>query len=80
MRVKLPGKSLLAISESGEKNAQDRKIFPVFLPTCVLPTRVPDGPNLPTSLLAHTYIKDGLSELDRLHTKCGDIGIKMLGL
>ena len=68
----------LAISESGHKNAQDRKLFPVFLPTCVLPTRVPDGPNLPTSLLAHTYIKDGLSELDRLHAKCGDIGIKYL--
>ena len=29
-------------------------------------------------LLAKTYIKEGLSEVERYHAKCGDVGIKYL--
>ena len=39
---------------------------------------MPDGGALPTSLLARTYIKEGLSLVDRLHAKCGDVGVKYL--
>jgi len=42
-----------------------------------LPAEIPDGP-LPASLLARTYIKPGLSELDRYHAKFGDVGIKYM--
>ena len=31
-----------------------------------------------SALLAKTYIKEGLSDVDRLHAKCGDVGIKYL--
>lgn len=34
--------------------------------------------NLPISLLAKTYIKPGLSDLDRFHAKFGDVGIKYI--
>jgi len=36
------------------------------------------GDKLPTSLLAKTYVKQGLSDLDRYHAKLGDIGIKYM--
>ena len=31
-----------------------------------------------TALLSRTYIKEGLSDADRYHAKCGDVGIKSL--
>ena len=41
-----------------------------------MPSTVPGGDSLPAAMLAHTYIKSGLSDIDRLHAKCGDVGIK----
>ena len=43
-----------------------------------LPKFVADGLTLPTTMLAKTYIKDGLSVLDRYHAKFGDVGIKYI--
>ena len=43
------------------------------MPECIL-----DGENIPIALLAKTYIKEGLSDVERLHAKCGDVGIKYL--
>ena len=43
----------------------------------ILPELVCDGPTLPSALLART-IKDGLSVLDRYHSKFGDVGIKYI--
>ena len=55
------------------------RTFPVTIPPVInMPTFVSDGAELPAMLLAHTYIKEGLSEVDRLHTKCRDVGIKYL--
>ncbi len=39
---------------------------------------VKDALSLPKALLAPTYIKEGLSEVERYHAKCGDVGIKYL--
>jgi transposase InsO family protein len=44
----------------------------------LLPSHIFGSESLPSSLLAQTYIKDGLSDIDRYHAKCGDIGIKYL--
>ena len=41
-----------------------------------LPQTIPDEPG--QALLAKTYIKEGLSELDRFHAKLGDIGVKAM--
>lgn len=43
-----------------------------------LPLTVKEAPSLPSALLAKTYIKEGLPEIERLHAKCGDVGIKYL--
>ena len=40
--------------------------------------RVIIGPCIPAVLLAKTYTKPGLSELDRYHAKFGDVGIKYI--
>ena len=59
--------------------ADVERTFPVTIPPVMnMPTFVSDGAELPAMLLAHTYIKEGLSEVDRLHAKCGDVGIKYL--
>ena len=34
-----------------------------------------DG-SLPSVLFARTYIKEGLSDVDRYHAKFGDVGVK----
>ena len=51
-----------------------------FQSECIqeLPMYVGDGDALPAALLAKSYIKDGMSEIERLHAKCGDVGIKYL--
>ena len=46
--------------------------------TMKMPASIPLEAELPQLNLAHTYIKEGLSEIDRLHAKCGDVGIKYL--
>jgi transposase InsO family protein len=56
----------------------DKKFFLSLSPNVVLPDLVPDAEALPTALLARTYIKEGLSLVDRLHAKCGDMGVKDL--
>ena len=43
-----------------------------------LPPIVKDGESLPKALLAPTYVKQGLSDVERYHAKCGDVGIKYL--
>ena len=43
-----------------------------------LPPIVKDGESLPKALLAQTYVKQGLSDVERYHAKCGDVGIKYL--
>ena len=43
-----------------------------------LPAIIEDGEHLPVALLAKTYIKEGLSTVDRYHAKCGDVGVKYL--
>ena len=40
------------------------------------PETIPDVPD--QALLASTYSKEGLSELDRYHAKFGDVGVKSL--
>ena len=42
-----------------------------------MPEYILDGDS-PIALLAKTYIKEGLSDVERLHAKCGDVGIKYL--
>lgn len=58
----VPRSSALAISE-------------VYVWTA-LPKVIANGETLPAVLLAKTYVKDGLSDLDRYHAKLGDVGIK----
>ena len=43
-----------------------------------LPAIIDDGEQLPVALLTKTYIKEGLSTVDRYHAKCGDVGVKYL--
>ena len=43
-----------------------------------LPPIIADAECLPIALLAKTYVKEGLSEVERYHAKCGDMGIKYL--
>jgi hypothetical protein len=43
-----------------------------------LPEFIDEGDALPCALLARTYRKVGLSDLDRYHAKFGDIGVKYL--
>ena len=43
-----------------------------------LPAIIADAEALPTALLAKTYVKEGLSEVERYHAKCGDVGSKYL--
>jgi hypothetical protein len=43
-----------------------------------LPDSVVDGECLPIALLSKTYVKEGLSQIERYHAKCGDVGIKYL--
>ena len=43
-----------------------------------LPLTVADVETLPLAMLSKSYIKEGLSEVERLHAKCGDVGIKYL--
>ena len=53
--------------------------FPVTIaPIVNMPKYVPDVDELPAALLSQTYIKSDLSEVERMHAKCGDIGIKYL--
>ena len=49
----------------------------IFASAAILPSIVDDGP-LPAALLAKSYKKPGLSDLDRYHAKFGDIGIKYM--
>ena len=70
--INVPNISSLAI----QKKAQSTNSEKVSLEK--LPGFIQDGESLPTALLARTYIKEGLSEVDRYHAKCGDIGIKYL--
>ena len=56
----------------------ERKFFAPEPITEKLPASIPVEAELPQLNLAHTYIKEGLSEIDRLHAKCGDVGIKYL--
>ena len=44
----------------------------------ILPEFIEDGEGLPAALLAKTYIKSDLSEIDRYHAKFGDVGIKYI--
>ena len=68
----------MAITPDKETSMCQRN-FPVSIaPTINMPLRVPDCDQLPAALLAHTYIKSGLSDIDRLHAKCGDVGIKYM--
>ena len=67
-----------ALLEASDTGPMER-VYPVTdAPDLNLPSIIPDGDQLPTLLLAHTYIKEGISEVDRLHPKCGDVGIKYL--
>ena len=43
-----------------------------------MPELVVDCESLPVALLSKTYVKDGLSQVERYHAKCGDVGIKYL--
>ena len=43
-----------------------------------LPIIIDDGQTLPIALLAKTYVREGLSTVERYHAKCGDVGIKYL--
>jgi hypothetical protein len=43
-----------------------------------LPAVIRDGVGLPAALLAKSYIKHDLSQIDRYHAKFGDIGIKYM--
>ena len=44
----------------------------------LLPLIVADGETLPATLLARTYVKEGLSDLERYHAKFGDVGLKYI--
>ena len=68
--INVPNISTLAIQKKAQStNSEKFQKLPGF---------IQDGESLPTALLARTYIKEGLSEVDRYHAKCGDIGIKYL--
>ena len=71
--INVPTFSSLAIEQKKAQNTSSEKVSPEKLPAFIQ-----DGECLPTALLARTYIKQGLSEVDRYHAKCGDIGIKHL--
>ena len=43
-----------------------------------LPTTIADADTMPVALLAKTYVREGLSAVERYHAKCGDIGVKYL--
>ena len=43
----------------------------------VLPIEIP-AKAIPAALLSKTYIKPGLSDIDRYHAKLGDVGIKYM--
>ena len=62
------------ILAEGEKEKKEETI----LQTELLPVIIADGDSIPSALLSKTYIKHGLSEVERYHAKCGDIGIKYL--
>ena len=55
-----------------EEKKSEKFIF-AAMPECIL-----DGETMPIALLAKTYVKEGLSDVERLHAKCGDVGIKYL--
>ena len=42
-----------------------------------LPLVIPDKP-IPATLLAKSYTEPSLSQVERMHAKCGDVGIKFL--
>lgn len=71
--INVPTFSSLAIEQKKAHSTHSEKVSPEKLPGFIQ-----DGESLPTALLARTYIKEGLSEVDRYHAKCGDIGIKYL--
>lgn len=61
---------------ANETKANDPKIGCAWVE---MPEEIlPDKDKLPTTLLARTYIKEGLSDLERYHAKFGDIGIKYI--
>ena len=61
---------------SAKKECKEKKSEKVI--TQEMPKTIDDGELLPTALLAKTYIKEGLSNVDRYHAKCGDVGVKYL--
>ena len=63
---------------SQDEQKVEKKLFLSLSPDMAMPATVPDGEALPAALLARTYIKEGLSLVDRLHAKCGDVGVKYL--
>ena len=69
--INVPTFPSLAIEQKKAQSTRSEKVSPEKLPGFIQ-----DGESLPTALLARTYIKEGLSEVDRYHAKCGDIGIK----
>ena len=59
----------------------EAKAEPISFLTNIGNEQLPDfitGPCIPTVLLAKSYIKPGLSDLDRYHAKFGDVGVKYL--
>ena len=65
--------SAMSLSVSQKKEKKSEKFTFASMPEAIL-----DGECMPIALLAKTYIKEGLSDVDRLHAKCGDVGIKYL--
>ena len=72
--MNVPTISSLATTATEKKNAHHSEKVSLEK----LPVVFQEGENLPTALLARTYIKEGLSEVNRYHAKCSDMGIKYL--
>ena len=63
---------------SSDEKKIEEKTYLSLSPAISLPDFVPLADTLPATMLARTYIKEGLSLVDRLHAKCGDVGVKYL--